>query len=292
MDSFTIKDLENLSGIKAHTIRIWEQRYAFLKPQRTDTNIRYYTNEELKKLLNVALLNKYGYKISHINRMADEQIIERILSLTQSEAVQERVINDLVTCMVDIDITLFEDLLDNYIASRGIEKTIGQIIFPLLEKTGVLWLTSSVIPAQEHLVSNIIRQKFIAGIESTRSNVRLNKTALLFLPEDEHHEIGLLYMQYQFKSRGFNVLYIGADTPLTDLAYIAERKKPDFIYSHIISSPANFNVEKFLGKFSTLITDTPFIITGKYAKQHKKSSFSNIHFKQSISEALEYAGSL
>jgi DNA-binding transcriptional MerR regulator len=246
MDSFTIKDLENLSGVKAHTIRIWEQRYAFLKPQRTDTNIRYYTNEELKKLLNVALLNKYGYKISHINRMTDEQLNERILSLTQTEAVQERIINDLVTCMVDINITLFEDLLDEYITARGIEKAIMQIIFPLLEKTGVLWLTNSIIPAQEHLVSNIIRQKFIAGIESTRSRMRLNKTALLFLPEDEHHEIGLLYMQYQFKSRGFNVLYIGADTPLTDVAYITERKKPDFIYTHIISSPSSIKKATFL----------------------------------------------
>jgi len=292
MDAFTIKDLENLSGIKAHTIRIWEQRYSFLKPQRTDTNIRYYTNEELKKLLNVALLNKYGYKISHINRMTDEQINERILSLTQTEAVQERIVNDLVTCMVDINLTVFEELLDNYIASRGIEKAIMQIIFPLLEKTGILWLTSSVTPAQEHLVSNIIRQKFIAGIEYTRSNIKLNKTALLFLPEDEHHEIGLLYMQYQFKNRGFEVLYVGADTPLSDLAYITARKKPNFIYSHIISSPSNFNIDTFLGKFSALITDTPFIITGKYAKQHKKNSPPNIHFKQSIAEALEYAGSI
>ena len=211
MDAFTIKDLENLSGIKAHTIRIWEQRYNFLNPSRTDTNIRYYSNEELITLLNIALLNKYGYKISHIDKMEPIEMKERILSLTQSEAQLERIVNELIECMVDLRIDDFESVLDFQIASKGIEKTITQIIFPFLERIGILWVTSRVNPAQEHLVTNIIRQKLIVGIEKTLPTLQADATALLFLPEGEHHELGILFMYYLLKTRGVKVLYLGAN---------------------------------------------------------------------------------
>src|SRR5690242_5492177 len=134
MNAFTIKDIENLSGIKAHTIRIWEQRYSFLNPQRTNTNIRFYTNDELKTVLNISLLNKYGYKISHLDRMSSNEIKEKILSLLPMEAQQERICNELIHLMVDLDINGFEATLENYIYARGIEKTISQIIFPFLER--------------------------------------------------------------------------------------------------------------------------------------------------------------
>src|SRR5215210_4806335 len=141
MHSFTIKDLENLSGIKAHTIRIWEQRYQFLKPCRTQTNIRFYSNEELKRLLNIALLNKYGYKISHIDKMGELELKEKILLLTNQEAQQERIVNELIQCMVDLNVDKLEDILDKYITSKGIERTITQIVFCFMEKIGILWLT-------------------------------------------------------------------------------------------------------------------------------------------------------
>ena len=131
MHSFTIKDLENLSGIKAHTIRIWEQRYSFLKPDRTDTNIRVYSNDELKKLLNVALLNKFGFKISHIDKMDEGELWDKILSLNQQDALQERIVNILIQCMIDLDMEAFEDELDNFITAKGIEKTIQAIISKL-----------------------------------------------------------------------------------------------------------------------------------------------------------------
>lgn len=293
MDAFTIKDLENLSGIKAHTIRIWEQRYSFLKPNRTDTNIRYYTNDELKKILNVALLNKYGYKISHINRMTDVQLNERIVSLSQMEAIQERIVNDLIVAMVDMDINALENILNSYISAKGIEKAIAQVIFPLLEKIGILWLTNHVNPAQEHIVSNIIRQKLIVGIDKIDGSLPNAKTALLFLPEDEYHEIGLLYMHYQFKIRGFNVLYLGSSTPLADVKYVLDRKKVNFVYTHLVSAPSNFNLDKFLTNYNILANKgIPLIITGKYAKFNKKSTPANIFFKQSIAEVMEFAGTL
>ena len=183
MNSFTIKDLENLSGIKAHTIRIWEQRYSFLKPQRTDTNIRHYSNDELKAILNIALLNKYGYKISHIDKMTLPEINDKLLTLSQSQAQQERIVNELIQLLVDLEIEKIDQTLNNYIRTKGIEKTIIQIIFPFLERIGILWLTNHVNPAQEHLVSNLIRQKIIIGIENCNTEPSSNETVLLFLPE-------------------------------------------------------------------------------------------------------------
>jgi len=206
MNSFTIKDLENLSGIKAHTIRIWEQRYQFLKPSRSDTNIRYYSNDELKKVLNIALLNKYGYKISHIDKMGDVEVKEKILSLTNTQAQQERIVNDLIQCMIDLNIDRLENILDDHIRLRGIERTIIQIIFPYMEKIGILWLTNHINPAQEHLVTNIIRQKLIVGIEGIVTLLKVNKTVLLFLPEGEYHELGMLFMYYLLKSRGVSTI--------------------------------------------------------------------------------------
>ncbi|HEY6063045.1 MAG TPA: MerR family transcriptional regulator, partial [Chitinophagaceae bacterium] len=183
MNAFTIKDLENLSGIKAHTIRIWEQRYNFLKPRRTTTNIRYYSNDELKTILNIALLNKYGFKISHIDRMQPEEIREKILSLADAKAVQERVLNELVREMADLDMEKFEQVIADYIAAKGIEQAVIQIIFPFLERIGILWQTGHINPAQEHLVSNIIRNKLILAIETTVPGKKLDKSFLLYLPE-------------------------------------------------------------------------------------------------------------
>jgi len=202
MNVFTIKDLENLSGVRAHTIRIWEQRYNFLKPSRTDTNIRYYSSRELKTLLNISLLNKYGFKISHINRMTEQEVKSRIIALSDREAVQERLANDLIAYMIDLDIECFERVLDGYVRGMGIDKAITRVIFPFLHRIGILWATGYINPAQEHLVSHVIRQKLIVGIEGTVAHRRSDTTVLLFLPEGEHHELGLLYVYYLLKTTG------------------------------------------------------------------------------------------
>jgi len=185
MNAFTIKDLENLTGIKAHTIRIWEQRYTFLRPQRTGTNIRYYNNEELKKILNISLLNKYGFKISHIDKMSEEDIHNKILSINDVHARQERIVNGLIQGMIDMDLEGFERILEEQIREKGIEKTIHQIIFPFMERIGVLWITGHLNPAQEHLVSNIIRQKLIVGTEAVSPMFKLKRRVCLsFLKEN------------------------------------------------------------------------------------------------------------
>jgi DNA-binding transcriptional MerR regulator len=287
MNSFTIKDLENLSGIKAHTIRIWEQRYTFLKPKRTETNIRNYNNEDLKVILNVALLNKYGYKISHINRMTEEEVRDKILALNQLQAQHERIVNDIIHFMVDLNIDAVEVLLDNHIMSRGVEKTIVNIIFPFLERIGILWLTNHINPAQEHLITNLIRQKLLVGIERATSHTDTGKTALLFLPEGEHHELGLLFVYYLLRSRGVKVWYLGANVPVKDVEYISELKKPDFLYVHISSAGATFNFEKFMLQLSIRLQKFPVLISGGLARMYKKKVPANIYIKRSLQEVTE-----
>ena len=292
MNSFTIKDLENLSGIKAHTLRIWEQRYNFLKPSRTFTNIRYYSNEELKTVLNIALLNKYGYKISHIDKMNSLEINDKILSLNQAQAQQEIIINDLVKNMVDMDMEAFETTLGNYILARGIERTITQIIFGYMEKIGILWVTNHINPAQEHLVTNIIRQKLIVGIEGVSTSLRINKTLLLFLPEAEYHELGLLFMYYLLKSRGADVIYLGTNVPIKDVAYVVNLKKPDYLYSHITTPGQHFNFDKFLLNVSKELKTVPCIISGQLTQNYEKKIHPPILFKKTFSEVMEFISTL
>ncbi len=292
MNAFTIKDLENLSGIKAHTIRIWEQRYSLLSPQRTNTNIRYYSNTELKTVLNIALLNKYGFKISHIDKMSAGTIKEKILSLSHSDAQQERMVNELIGFMVEMDVDAFESTLNKYIEDKGIEKCIIQIIFPFLSRVGILWLTNHINPGQEHLVTNLIRNKLVVGLEAVPTNLNCKNTALLFLPEGEHHELGILFACYLLKSRGVRVVYVGSNIPLKDIEFIARFKKPDFLYSHLTSVANNFNFEKFLINVHQKIPDLPVVISGLLTQNYKKQLPENISLKKSLAEVMDYISAL
>jgi MerR family transcriptional regulator, light-induced transcriptional regulator len=289
---FTIKDLENLSGIKAHTIRIWEQRYNFLKPCRTETNIRYYCNQELKTVLNISLLTKFGYKISQIDKMSEQDLRARLLSLTDKEARQERVVNELIVYMIDLDIGQFEQVLDHYILTNGIDQSMHHIIFPFLHRIGILWLTNHIHPAQEHLVTNIIRQKLIVGIEGALSRARANRTVLLFLPEGEYHELGLLYVYYLLKSHGVGVLYLGADMPLKDIEFVCTFKNPDYLYTHLTGITGSFNFEKFLSQTSQRIPDIPLVVSGQLASTHLRRTPPGVNFKRSLPEVLEFIATL
>lgn len=292
MTKFTIKDLENLSGIKAHTIRIWEQRYSFLKPSRTDTNIRYYSNDDLKAILNISILNKYGYKISHINRMSVSDVQARVAELNIAGAPQERIVNELIQLMVDLDTAGFEKLVDKQIAAAGIEKTIIRIIFPFFERIGILWQTGHINPAQEHLITNIIRQKLIVGIDQAKSLIKVKRSFLLFLPEGEHHELGLLLVYYLLKRKGTEVFYIGANVPLKDAQFVAEIKKPDFVYIHLTSTSSGFNFQKFLTQTSEKISRSRIIVSGHVTQDYKKALPKNVEFKHSLVELVEFISAL
>ncbi|MBO9573523.1 MAG: MerR family transcriptional regulator [Chitinophagaceae bacterium] len=286
MNFFTIKDLENLSGIKAHTIRIWEQRYSFLKPKRSDTNIRFYESDELKTLLNIALLNRYGFRISQIDKMQPETIREKILSLESSGAQQEIIINNLLHCMIELDSYAFEDILDKYLLQWGIDKTITQLIFPFLDRIGILWLTDHIRVAQEHMVSSIIREKLIMGIQNASNPWSGKKTVVMFLPQGEFHELGLLYVQYLLKVKGTKILYLSADLPFDELEFVVKFKKPDYIYTHLTSVAGRFNLEKYLDKVGVKLKDTKFVVSGRVAQSYYKKVSPNVLLKNSLNDVI------
>jgi DNA-binding transcriptional MerR regulator len=288
MSVYTIKDLENLTGVKAHTIRIWEQRYNFLKPQRTDTNIRYYGNNELKSILNITLLNKYGFKISHIDKMSDDEIKEKLITLSNQQAIQEKTINELIKMMIDFDVASFEEILDKNIESKGIERTINQIIFPFMEKVGILWLANHIIPAQEHIITSLIRQKIIVGIEFAKPTFILNKTVLLFLPENEYHELGILFTNFLLKSKGVKTIYLGANVPVEDIEMVVKFKKPDFIYTHLTILSSTLAFERFMSQISKKSENTPVVISGRITQSYDKKVPSKIILKKSLAEVMEF----
>lgn len=293
MNDFTIKDLENLSGIKAHTIRIWEQRYNFLKPQRTDTNIRYYSNEDLKTILNVALLNKYGYKLCHIDRMQPGEICEKILSLQEAEAAQERIVNELVRNMVDLDTDKFESTITKYIQASGVDSAVRDILFPFLEKIGILWQTGHIMPAQEHFVSGIVRQKLIVAIDSVVPVRRNSMKAMLFLPEGEYHELGLLFLYYLLKRQGIRVIYLGANVPMGDVENVVEMIRPDMAFIHLTSAcRPNFNFDKFITALSSYLPGLPTIVSGHPTLKYCRDLPPDISFKKSLTEMTDFVATI
>ena len=290
--SFTIKELESLSGIKAHTIRIWEQRYKFLSPSRTSTNIRRYNNEELKTLLTVALLNKYGYKISRIDEMHPEQRTEAVLKLQEPDAHDEYVINEMIGCMIDLKSNEFEKLLTKQIAQQGIENTITGIIFLFLERVGILWQTNRLRPVQEHIVSAIIRQKIIYAIDGLPFPEAVSPLFILCLPEGEHHELGLLYVYYLLRKRDIPVIYLGSDVPLKDIQYILQAKSPQYIYLHLTSFPGQPKFQRLLQQLQQDAGATTIVLSGFVAQLVKRVSFPNMQLLQSLNSVQAYINSI
>ncbi len=290
--AFTIKELSLLSGIKAHTIRIWEQRYNFLKPDRTPTNIRTYNNEELKTLLSVALLNKYGFKISRIDEMPPEQRSKEILNLQQTGAKEERLVNELVSYMVDLKQVAFELIINQYIQEHGLVTAIQSIIFQFLEKIGILWQTNRVNPAQEHIVSNIIRQKIISALDDLAAPISAEPLHLLFLPEDEHHELGLLFVFYLLRKKQIPVLYLGADVPITDVGYVINAKNPAALYLHLTSFPRQLQFEKYLQQLSTKAPHARIYVSGSTVSAYNRTVPANVNLLKSFSQVSSYISSI
>lgn len=290
--SFSIKELESLSGIKAHTIRIWEQRYSFLKPSRTLTNIRTYSNDELKTLLTVALLNKHGYKISRIDGMRPDQRREEVLHLNNTDANSEQLLNDLIGAMIDLEYIPFEQLLAKYIQQYDIFSAVSGIILPFLEKVGILWQTNRINPAHEHIASCIIRQKLISAIDQLPTSSHEKPLFLLFLPEGEHHELGLLFVYYLLRKRGVPVLYLGANMPLKDVCYVVEQKTPVHLYLHLSSFPIRQQFTKYLHTLSDRLANTHILISGALIDDYKKAFPQNVKPLKSLSAVTAYIQSI
>ena len=272
MNRFSIRDIENLTGIKAHTLRIWEQRYGIVKPKRTDTNIRYYDGNDLKQALRVALLNHHGYKISRIQNMSEEEI-NRLLQETADSGFQfQFLLNKLLEATIDMDTEKFESLLNKYIKKFGIEQAVEQLLFAFLEKIGIMWMSNRIFPAQEHLVTNIVTRKILMATERLPPKMSFTQSKfLLFLPEGEIHELGLLYMQYQLMKYNKNVLYLGANTPLADVHFVCKAQKPQYLYTHITSVSNDFDIHHYLNQLANIHPSNKIFVSGSLAQKEKIS---------------------
>ncbi len=261
---FSIKDLERLSGVKAHTLRIWEQRYELLQPERTNTNIRYYSNEDLKKILNVSLLNQHGRKISSIASLSKESLFEEASKLLHQFNNEGDQIESLMLSLLDWDENKFDEIISNAISHFGLENTIEKIVFPFLRQLGNMWQLGIVNPAQEHFISNLIRQKIIVEIDKLGiGNYQGKQLALLFLPNNELHEMGLLYAQYLCRKKGLRCLYLGQSMPFEDLLNVYETAKPNLIISIFTTC---FNEEEtisYLDKLRQSFENAKIFLSGR-----------------------------
>ncbi len=261
MSTYSIKDLEQLSGIKAHTLRIWEQRYNLLCPKRTDTNIRFYDDDDLKLILNVALLNDNGFKISKIASMDRSDMREEVMKLTDRSLTHDDQIHALTICMIEMDEERFEKILSTNILKLGFEQTMLNIIYPFMSKIGVLWQTGAINPAQEHFISNLVRQKLIVAIDGQVPSSG-GKKFLLFLPEGELHEISILFASYLIKNKGHKVVYLGQSTPNEDLSQVYEIHKPEYLLTVITTSPSAEYAQEYLNGLSERFSNAEILVTG------------------------------
>lgn len=263
MNSYSIKDLEQLSGIKAHTLRIWEQRYSVISPNRTDTNIRTYDDQDLKLVLNISLLKDHGYKISEISKLSVEDMADEVLKISAKPLNYPDQIQALTLSMIDLDEGRFEEIIKANISQFGFENTMINIIYPFLSRVGILWVTGSIGSAQEHFITNLIRQKLITAIDAqTNKPVSTGKTFVLFLPEGEFHEISLLFANYIVRARSNKVIYLGQNLPFDELEFIYKTRRPDYIFTSITSVPANHEVQPFVDRMARTFPDSQLLLTG------------------------------
>lgn len=263
MAKYSIKDIEHLSGIKAHTLRIWEKRYNILDPKRTNTNIRYYDDEDLRKILNVSVLNRNGYKISAIANLTNQSLGNEILNITQSRNVNDGQIENLIMAMVDFDEPKFEKVFNRSLMQIGFEETILNVIYPFFEKIGILWQTGNINPAQEHFISNLIRQKLIVAIDDLSTIPITNpKNFVLFLPEDEWHEIGLLFYSYIIRKNGHRIIYLGTSLPLESLLEIENHIPVSYLLTTIKTSKTAKDSKHYLNTLANYFSDKKVFLLG------------------------------
>jgi DNA-binding transcriptional MerR regulator len=247
MSFYKISDLENLSGIKSHTIRIWEQRYGMLEPLRTDTNIRYYDDNQLRKLLNVVSLINAGNKISAVAKLTVEEIEHRIESISNSNDIglKEGIfINQLITAGLSYNESEFNKHYKETVETFGFIEAYGKVIYPMLQKIGYLWRSDDLNPAQEHFVSTLLKQKVYTAIDNLKVKKTKNTKWLLFMPEHDHHDLGLLISSYVLKSVGMNVTFLGADVPFDNLKQAYDVLNPSHLLLFVVARHKKGSIEE------------------------------------------------
>jgi DNA-binding transcriptional MerR regulator len=280
MQKFTIKDIENMCDIKAHTLRIWEQRYQFFTPKRTEGKQRYYENEDLKRLLRIAFLYHHGWKISKIAVLNDEQIISAVRELEKISEDYQHFILMLIEAAIDFDEKIFNQVLDELILKFGMEVTISKICYPFLKRIGVLWMTNNIIPAQEHFASYLIQHKIIAETDKLPGKPGIKPLILLFTPDGEYHEMPLLFINYMLKSSGWQTIYLGANIKLQHLKEVAKQEEICYIFTHIITNFTRFEIDDYFELLCTSFPSKTIIASGASVLSANRS-FVNLRLLKS-----------
>ncbi len=249
--NFSIKDLENLSGIKAHTIRIWEKRYNILTPNRTETNIRSYDIGNLRKILNVTFLNEQGYKISRIAKLSDEEIFKMVKNVPAGNSEQIRAINSFKIAMINFDQALFNTTYSSLLAEKSFREIFHEIFLPLLSEIGLLWQTDTINPVHEHFLVGLIKQKLYLNIAKLEDKIEGEDPNLyvLFLPENEIHDLGILFLNYELNFHNKKTIYLGPSMPISDMKYLLQiHPNPKFISYLTIGT---IDVTNFISEFNS-----------------------------------------
>ena len=254
---FSIKDLENLSGIKAHTIRIWEKRYAILEPMRTNTNIRNYDLVNLQKLLNVVLLNSYGYKISRIAEFSTDKISVLVREIVSEKNSKNHAINAFKMAMVNFDQGLFLNTYNNLLSEKTFRQVFFEVIIPLMNEIGLLWQSGTISPAQEHFISFLIKQKLLINTEKVQilEPTRNDKVFVLYLPENEIHELGLMYLNYEILLNGYKTIYLGESVPIDSLEDMKSYFDNIIYVSYLTVQPTKDEIQNYINEVSNKIID-------------------------------------
>ncbi len=289
MNKFSIKDIETITGIKSHTIRIWEQRYNFLPAKRTETNIRYYDDEDLRFLLNVAILNDHGIKISEIAKLSNEEISEKVNELAHSENNYSVYIQQLSKHSLSLNELEFKKALNAAVKKIGFEQTVLHVIYPFLHKVGIMWQTGMINPAQEHFASNLIKQRLILAIDSIKQAPSNDaKKFLLFLPDNEYHEIALLFAYYIIKQHGHHILYLGQNLSVAYVKDVISAYQPDYIFSVLTNAMQPEELHKALQQYIQHFAKQKILLAGAAINQHNIDSLENIIALAEVSDLLSF----
>ena len=268
MNFFSISDIENLTGIKAHTLRIWEQRYSLLNPKRKESRHRQYDNEDLKYLLRVAFLYHNGYKISRIASLSQDEVKKIALDTTSGKENYQVFVNQLTEASIDFDQQRFEKILHNLMLHLGFKKTVVQILFPLLNKIGLLWMTDKVSPAQEHFASALVVKKILVASDGLERSIEGGpRKVLLFAPEGEQHEIPILFMQYLLKKNGVFCIYVGKNARLEVLRDFCLQHEITQLHCHLVTNLLSSDLNAYLAKLSQAYPDKELFFSGPQARK-------------------------
>lgn len=281
---FSIKDLENFSGIKAHTIRIWEKRYNILEPMRTETNIRYYDLTSLQKLLNITLLHNYGYKISVISKYSDAKLPLMVNELVSNNSAKNQAINTFKIAMMNFDQPLFLKTYTNFLLEKSFSDIFNSIFVPLLGEIGVLWQTNTITPAHEHFISYLIKQKILINTEKiqTKEPTKTDKVFVLYLPLNEIHELGLMYLNYEIILSGYKTIYLGESVPVENLKDLKKYFDKIVYVTYFTVEPNKFEIDNYIQKVNNEILNdnSELWILGRlieYIDDTKINSKTTIH---------------